>query len=90
MTVTAKIQTGLMRIVVTLVTIVSIIVVPWPLVAEQSVAGGVKPGIGAPDAVGVLMTPAPGTGRIIGVMAGGTVFNIPSGGPAMVGQPGDG
>lgn len=87
MTVTAESLTGCLRVGVTLETEVTVIVVPEPVTIELTGPATVNTLIGSPDAVGVAMTSAAGTGRIAGIMTGLAVFNILTGGLTMLSSP---
>lgn len=87
MTVPAEADSGLMSAGVALVAVITVIVVPWAVRLEDRRRRAMNPRIGAAYAVAVAVTSGAGAGRGIGFVAGGAVFDVVLGGPAMVGQP---
>jgi hypothetical protein len=74
---------------VTPVTEITVVVVPRSLRSEQARAGGMKTRVRSSHTIGVAMASAPGTRRIIGVVARSAIFYIPAGRPAVLGKPRD-
>lgn len=87
MTVSAKACSRNTGIDMTLIAEITLVTVPRSLVVEARKPARMKTGIGSPETVGVTMTADSGTGRVIGIMTGRTVFNIIAGGSAMLGHP---
>lgn len=58
---------------------------PGTMGIEAGQIGRMNAGVGPSNSIKIRVTSSPGTSGIYRVMAGGTIFHIPAGAPAMLG-----
>ena len=90
MTIAAKANAGITRLDVALITEIAVVTMPGPVAIETRQSRRMDARIGSSDTVGIVMTAAAGAGGIIGIVAGGAVFDIIPSRSAMLGQPSGG